>query len=330
MSEVAEHFVYLGIEARAVAGTKLLSREVGQRVPAGEILAALDSDGQKHLLIPVAYPDVAEDHSSQGVLLGERELLVSGRSVCYADLHCRIPALDLVFERLLDDVLARVQYDPTAPVEACRSALDDWRALLRTASEGISRDTVVGLVGELEVVRLLGAGSPAAALDAWRGPTRSVHDFVLGEAELEVKATASVDGGTISISSLDQLDPTLVGELHLVVVHVKPDETAPTLDERIDQLIALGLPRNGLLTRVQKAGYVYETAPGIDDRYSVRSIRAWRIGSDFPGLRVGDIAETRRRGISDVKYKLSLAAAPDRLTDEDLANLMRRWTRPRT
>lgn len=330
MSEVAEHFVYLGIEAKAVAGTGLLSREVGQRVPGGEVLAALDADNQKHLLIPVLDPDVPEDHSSQGVLLGRRELLVDGRPVSFADLHCRISALDMVFERLLDDILARLEHKSQAPVGVCRQALDDWRTLLRSASEGLSRDTVVGLVGELEVLRLLAERSPASALDVWRGPTRSVHDFVQGGAELEVKATASVDGSTVSISNIDQLDPTLVSELHLVVVHVMADETAPSLDQRIDELIAMGMPRGELLARVQKVGYVYETPPGIADRYAVRSVRAWRVGADFPGLRSGEIAEPRRKGISDIKYRLTLAAAPDRVSDEDFSKLLADWTRSGT
>ena len=330
MSEVAEHFVYLGMEAKAVAGTRLLSRDVGQRVPGGEILAALDSDNLKHLLIPVTDPDVPEDHSSQGVLLGRRALLVDGRIVFFADLHCRIPALDLVFERLLDDVLSRLEHESQSPAEVCRQALDDWRALLRGASDGITRDTIVGLVGELEVLRLLAKRSPAAALDVWRGPSRSVHDFVFGAAELEVKATASVDGGTVKISNIDQLDPTLVGELHLVVVHVAADDTAPTLDERLDDLIALGMPRGELLGRVQKVGYIYDAPKGIDDRYAVRSLRAWHVGSDFPGLRSGEIAVARGRGISDITYRLSLDALPERLSDEDLSMLLARWTRPRT
>lgn len=330
MTEVAEHFVYLGMEARAVAGTRLLTRAIGQRVEAGEILTALDSDSQKHLLIPVLDSDVAEDQASQGAILGKRELLVEGRTVIYADLHCKIPALDLVFERLLDDVLARLERDSAAPVEVCRGALDDWRALLRTASEGISRETATGLVGELEVLRLLARRSPAAALDVWRGPTRSVHDFVLGGSELEVKATASVEGDSVSVSNIDQLDPSLVGELHLVVVHLKANETAPTLDQRIDELMAMGFPRDELLARVQMAGYVYETAPGIDDRYATRSVRAWRVGQGFPGLRAGELPESSRKGISDIKYRMSLDAAPDRLGDDEFLALLTQWTRPVT
>lgn len=328
MSEVAEHFVYLGVAALSIAGTKLLTREIGQRVLGGDILAALDSDGQKHLLIPVLDRDVADDESSQGVALGSRELLVDGRLVAYADMHCRITKLDLVFERLLDDILARLAQDDAAPVEACRRALDDWRSLLRAAGQGITRETVIGLVGELEVLRLLGARSPAAGLDVWRGPDRSVHDFMRSGSGLEVKTTASLEGDTISVASVDQLDPTLVKDLHLAVLHVKPDETALTLDGRIDDLIASGFPRGELLLRVQKAGYIYESDPGIDDRYSIRSIRAWHVGPDFPGIRSGDIPQNRRRGVDNITYRLTLSAAPGSLTDQEFAQLLDEWTRP--
>ena len=58
------------------------------------------------------------------------------------------------------------------------------------------------------MLRLLATDNPIRALDAWRGPTKSVHDFVRGGAELEVKTTTSVDGNFVAISNIDQFDPT--------------------------------------------------------------------------------------------------------------------------
>src|SRR5437763_15646474 len=108
---------------------------------------------------------------------------------------------------------------------------------MKAAGQSVTRETVIGLVGELEVLRLLAAHNPVGALDAWRGPSRSVHDFVRDGAELEVKTTTSVDGNFISISNIDQLDPAVVASLHLVVVHAREDSTAPGLDGRIHALI---------------------------------------------------------------------------------------------
>ena len=58
-----------------------------------------------------------------------------------------------------------------------------------------------------------------------------------------MKTTTSVDGNFVSISNIDQLDPAAIISLHLVVVHAREDSAAPSLDERIDELVGLGVPQ---------------------------------------------------------------------------------------
>lgn len=325
MTEIAEHYVLLEAQAREVAGSALLTRPVAVLGGGREVLAAVDASGQKHLLIPLPSPAVAGDHTSQGVTLGPRVLRVEGADVTFADLHCRIPTLGLVFERLVEDVLQRLAVEDSAPVTTCRRVLDEWRALLRTAGQRVSRETIVGLVGELEVLQRLAAHNPVGAVDAWRGPSMSVHDFVRDGAELEVKTVTSVDGNFVSISNIDQLDPCLVGSLYLIVVHAREDTTAPTLDERIDALVGLGAPRVALLAKVAAAGYVYESGSDIEDRFVVRSVRAWAVGDSFPGLRRAELGEDRLRGVSRIHYELALDSAPKRMPDEALDRLMATW-----
>src|SRR5687767_1321361 len=111
MSDVSEHFVYLDAEARDVAGTQLLTRPVGVEIGPYNVLVALDATSQKHLLIPLSADSIETDQASQGVALGSRTLAVGGINVTFADLHCLIPSLDLVFERLVEDVLNRLAQD---------------------------------------------------------------------------------------------------------------------------------------------------------------------------------------------------------------------------
>jgi hypothetical protein len=325
VNSVGEHFVFLTAEARKLSGTSLLNRAVGVQVMGADILVAIDAAGEKHLLVPVGETQVAVDGASPGVVLGKRVLIIDGKEHVFADLHCRIPSLDLVFERLIEDVLSRIKLEISAPAEVCRQALDDWRTLLRTATDGPSREKIIGLVGELEVLRILASHSPAAALDAWRGPSKSVHDFVQDGDELEVKTTTSVAGNTISISNIDQLDPSLVNTLHLIVVHAIANEASLNLDDRIDQLISMGVPRGELLKKVDDAGYIYESGSRISDRYEVRSVRAWPVNEAFPGLRAGDIPGTRIKGVSKIKYELNLDSAPEPLTVEEFELLLSRW-----
>lgn len=325
MTDVGEQFVFLAAKAKELSGTRLLTRPVGVEVQGAEILVAIDAADEKHLLVPISDSKVAEDHSSPGVVLSKRILTIDNANKDFADLHCRIPSLDLVFERLIEDVLSRIELELAQPAEACRQALDDWRTLLRTATDGPSREKVIGLVGELEVLRILAGHSPAAALDAWRGPSKSVHDFVRNGDELEVKTTTSVAGNTISVSNIDQLDPTLVETLHLVVVHAIANETSASLDDRIDQLISMGVPRGELLRKVDDAGYIYESGARIDDRYEIRSVRAWPVDQAFPGLRAGEVGPQRMKGVSKIKYDLNLHAAPDPLRSEDFKSLLSSW-----
>jgi hypothetical protein len=184
---------------------------------------------------------------------------------------------------------------------------------------------VIGLVGELEVLRLLAVHNPVGALDAWRGPSKSVHDFVRGAAELEVKTTTSVDGNFVSISNIDQLDPAAVTSLHLVVVHARENSTAPSLDERIDELIGLGVPQDALLTKLAITGYVYESGVLFEDRFQVRSVRAWIVGASFPGLRRTELGEARLHGVSRIRYELALDSAPKRLSDTEFEHFMATW-----
>jgi len=329
MSDVGEHFVILEAQASSVMGSQLLTRPVGMQSAAHEILAAIDVARERHLLIPLVTPLTDGDQQSQGVALVRRDLRVGADDVTYADLHCRIPALDLVFERLVEDVLARLTIDASAPVAICHQVLGDWRALLRAAGQSISRESVIGLVGELAALRLLAEFNPVGALDAWRGPSMSVHDFVRGGDELEVKTTVSVDGNFVSISNLDQLDPTLVASLHLLVIHAREDTTAPSLDERIDELIDLGLPRSALLAKVASAGYIYGSGAATADRFKIRSIRAWEVGESFPGLRRGELGEERLKGVSKIRYELALDSVPSRIPDTDFDRFVAKWVRSR-
>lgn len=325
MTDVSEHFLLLKADADRVANSQLLTRTVGLRIGDADVLVALDSAGHRHLLIPVSVGTVDGDSASQGVTLGQRVLRVGSEDLTYADLHCRMPALDGVFERLVDDTLARLSADSSSPLTTCRNVLDQWRALLRAAGTELSREELIGLVGELEVLRLLAHHDPPAALDAWRGPSRSVHDFVRGGAELEVKTSTSVDGTFISISNIDQLDPGLSGSLHLIVVHAREDVTAASLDDRIDELTGLGVPRDGLLVKVADAGHVYGAELPLADRYRIRSARAWQIGEDFPGLRRAEIGEARLKGVSRIRYELALDTAPRRIADADLDGVLANW-----
>jgi hypothetical protein len=326
MTDVGSEYVLLRENLRRARENQLNTRPLDIRTPSGEpIMIGLDADMRKHLLLPLS-PDekLVADTKSQGVWLTELPLIVEGRQKRFADLHCRDEDLDLVFERLVEDVAHRVkEQQPIAT--ACHVALDQWRAMLRTGKH-LSRGEILGLIGELEVLRRLGKSSPVAALDAWLGPRRTIHDFVHEGRAIEVKATSSVEGNTVSINGLDQLDPSDVSELHLVVVHMAEAGTAPSLDDRIRDLLRAGYPRGRLLEGVERVGYVFERDPDSHDtRFRIKSLRVWHVGDDFPGLRRSGLPIASMRGVSRVTYELSVDSAPRPLDSEKTETFLASW-----
>ena len=102
---------------------------------------------------------------------------------------------------------------------ALHVALDAFRGLLARAPR-LSEDQEIGLFGELVALdRLIDGVGETKALAAWLGPRAEEHDFVLGEADVEVKTTRS-ERRIHVIHGLGQLTPTPGRPLHLMSVQV--------------------------------------------------------------------------------------------------------------
>lgn len=324
MVNVEELFAMLGAGEKPGTGT-LRAQSTAVVSEDGPLVAAVDDAGRRHLLVPAGGRSVSPDVRSRGVRITSRVLERDGQGVRYADLECCEQRLTLVFDRLAADVLRRVEEAPGQALHVVYKTLDQWRELLRSAGTVVDRDTVLGLTGELEVLGHVGADNPSRALDAWYGPHMSPHDFCFGGRALEVKSTASVDGNIVQLSNIDQLDPVDLAALHLAVVHCRELDTAPSLDERIRDLVRKGFPEGRLVDAVRAGGYVFESGGPELQRFHVRSVRIWPVGPNFPGLRRSDIREGRLNGVGRIKYELALDSAPPPLHKDSTAPFLRGW-----
>jgi hypothetical protein len=228
--------------------------------------------------------------------------------------------LSYVFERLCADVIDRLSGTTTA-VATVKSTLDDWRALFRGDPKALSRESLIGLLGELEVLTNLARQEPIAALESWVGPSKALHDFALNGTSLEVKATSSQDASRVTISSLDQLDPHSANLLYLAVVHLHEENAAPTIDDRLRALIDMGVPSYKLIQKVADYGHIFESGINNQALYALREIRYWQVTDAFPGLRRSDLSESRLAGVEHVKYDLLLASVGEALTATEQAEM---------
>lgn len=319
---VGEAFVLL-TNGPQPTGSQLATRLIS--TSGTEIRVGLDKNRFRHLLIALE-GEIATDMSSAALILRPFELEVEGSVRTYADLRCSDARLALVFERLALDVIARVE-GGIEPSSALPLALREWRDLFKSGAQGITVEQVVGLIGELQVLgRLARTLGHAAALDAWWGPDGHTHDFYAPSgAAIEVKATRSLEGSRVHISNIGQLDPADVESLHLAVFRLKADQKAPTLDERIAGLLQEGFPAAELLNKVRGAGHIYESDVALNTQFKVLAESWWAVNDDFPGLRESRLSPEAQKGVTDIKYQLSLDAAGAPLSPETVDTLMTRW-----
>ncbi len=317
---------YLLLESGpAPTGSELATRLVHRGD--SEVRVGLDRDRFRHLLVE-APDEIQAGHQSAALRLGSRVLDVGGDNVRFADLKCLDARLSLVFERLVADVVARVQAG-AQPERALPAALKEWRDLFRTESTGPTLEQLVGLIGELHVLELLSERiGIEAAIDSWWGPSGHPHDFYSSSARaIEVKSTKSLEGNRIHISNVEQLDPLDLAELSLVVLRLRRDRKAPTLNERITLLLEKKFPAAALLTKIRDAGYLYDAPLPFDTRFAISSTRWWIVDDDFPGIRAARLHPTALRGISNIKYELSLDSVGPPISDEAAEKLIEAWGR---
>lgn len=219
--------------------------------------------------------------------------------------------LDELYLLLCDDLIesSRTQRNNPEGLQFVQHRYQSWLALLEHQGPGLLSDAQRrGLLGELLYIerRLSSGMSSWDAVAGWLGPTGSDQDFVYSDGWHEVKAVA-VGRDTVMISSVEQLDGPLPGELVLVDVEVTTplDPTGTTLHRMVDivrraiepDLAAAQLLRDRLLQ------YGYIDLPEYDQSwYRVGPYRRYRIDEKFPRL----TRQVVPAPVTSVRYALSI------------------------
>lgn len=190
--------------------------------------------------------------------------------------------------------------------------LERWQEFLSKSIDGLNHGEVIGLFGELWVLRdlfvpLCGIGM----VESWTGAQRAPQDFVVPEVcAVEVKTSAARVLSHVRIHGERQLDDTGLACLFLVCLRLEPDsDGGESLNHIVGSLRELtkGAPEflvllDRLLTQ---AGWMERHARRYEQlRFRVAQRRFFRVDNRFPRLLMGALAT----GISEVEYKLDLKA----------------------
>ena len=218
-----------------------------------------------------------------------------------------------LFETLCRDVMAAGELAETE-TEALERAIGRtfrWHYLLRGGRlEALSEEAQKGLIGEIEVLKLLIATLGAKpALTAWTGPSGAPKDFELKADCIEVKARRGASQPFVKITSEHQLADVPDRRLWLAVLAVDKVQSphGRTLTEYASEVTDL-LERNE--PSAIMALDLHLADAGFD---SLHDYSAWRwivAVPDFHAVIEGfpRIAAPVPLGVSSVSYALALSA----------------------
>ncbi|RBY76275.1 hypothetical protein DQ239_14945 [Blastococcus sp. TF02-09] len=291
------------------AGEQLMLSVLPVTTPEGRVAAALSFEGTRHLLVPIPVgTPVASDRRSKSVTIERRELIVEGDRRLYIDVACHQPELGDLFERLASEICERLAAKPQDYLLIPSRTLSRWRQLLEDGREPLSASQLVGVFGELWVLRRMVEVDPLRRVDHWGGPSRAVHDFGRGGMAVEVKTSTARSGRMVEIHGADQLDVSSNGKLALVYLRVRESADGVSVGGLIAALEAAGADPASLDELLTAAGVRHRP---MGPTFEVVEEAWFLVDENFPRITpsafVGGIVPD---GVLALNYRLDLSTSP--------------------
>jgi hypothetical protein len=308
---VAEH--WSALEAAPASGERRLRvSQLPVMTEHGALVAAVDHDGYRHVLVPVhSHLKIRSGLDGPVLQLRKRPLEDEETYQTYADLACLRTDLNDLFTELCADILSAAEKLPGNPVKALYRVLDRWKALFQPQGTVLGPEQVAGLFGELLVLdRLLQLDSSAHRL--WRGPEGHHHDFTSGNLAVEVKTSAKGEGRRPRVHGLDQLEAPEGGILCLAWFRLHrtlAGSSGVGFLELLEQTLRACDDEGALLELLAQAGYRSIDAERYRDvRFLVDEERWYQVTSAFPSLTTRAlVAAGVPISVLDVEYTVDLS-----------------------
>lgn len=302
------------LTAAQYASDQIRVEHTGTQVSEGAVMAGLDAQGRRYLLVPLSdRADAREDRRSAGVQIEIRELTDAGRQRVYAAAVCLVPVLNDIFASLAADMLAALDVAPDRPGTALLETLDRWRSLLeRPDSRLLGPQQLAGLFGELMVLKDICIRNPLRGLDAWTGPGHDAHDFTAGDLRLEVKATTVREGRMVEVHGVGQLAVPHGSRLWLTYFKLAVSEAGISVPDTVEAIAALGVRRRSLLERLAQAGYdAREAAAYMRPRFEIVERRTYLVDDAFPKIVPESFPSgALPAGVLRLRYEVDLTGEP--------------------
>lgn len=310
--------VWARLSSEEVRGEALWARRAAPDVT-GRLVAALDSDGKRHLLIPLATSEEGtEDAQSRGLGLTVRELEMPGHEPGrYLDIICNDATGHEAFDLIGGEIAERLAAGRETAPEIVTRVIAKWRRFWgQLPKQLLSRERQIGLFAEVWFLAhwLIPRYEAGDAVSRWRGPFGARHDFEWHGRSVEVKATTSTRGRVHRINGLDQLAPPDQGELLFFSLHLREEAGATNT---LPSVIAaccnqLGGNPHALCqfeSVLAQAGYALDDEDEYEKlRFRIVDQGLFAVREDFPRLTTAHLQAGLPMGIEHMEYDINLGS----------------------
>jgi hypothetical protein len=186
-------------------------------------------------------------------------------------------------------------------------ALANWAELFkRRGNDGLTREEILGLIGELLVLESLLNEStvhPEALILGWRGPNGDTRDIGVNGARIEVKAQRSTGALKLRISSLTQLDDR-GDRVFVALMRLSPSEMGRSLlavSESIKRVLVMHpLAALEFERKITLSGMTVDSGLSLE-AYTLDDRLAYAVTASFPRLTPANVP----LGIAAVQYEVA-------------------------
>ena len=280
-----------------------------------DVLLCITQDGNPGILLRNPGGRSPLPKPGCGRLLVKREQLLREGSQPddYIRIECLESGLETPFALLVSQVVSHLALGAT-PSKACMDAVLEFRRLLsRNGGLLPSEDEILGLVGELLLLRRLVSASPNL-WQGWNGPLGSARDYSWGVVDIEAKASRMAGESRLTVNGLDQLEPEEDREL-LIYHSILTDNPVGTIDVPglVNEIRGQISDPEGFDTRLASAKYLSEQRDlWLEHRFTLHGSHIYRVSEDFPRIRKSDFPDgTLPAGVSKLRYDVLIANCSD-------------------
>ena len=280
-----------------------------------KLYAGLDSNEQRHLLIPLKDKEQGlSDSQSRGLSVVTKDLAVQGyKPQRYLDIICQDTNGHIIFNVIAKDIAESLKNGE--PHEIVANVISKWRRFWgQIPRDLLSHEQIIGLFAELWFLYnwLFKKMDVTHAINSWRGPFSSRHDFEMKRLSIEVKATTSQQSRVHKVSGIDQLSPPENGSLMFFSLRIREERGAENDLPSIVGLLQEKMKENvGALSKFENTLAVAGYSPLHNDEYSKLKFRIvdqklFNVVNGFPRIITDSFVSGLPSGVGTIEYTINL------------------------